>query len=337
MNREPKTCLLLVAVAAGIFACANKADNSSPTAWDCSTSLVPNGEATSCVTTGLALADGPLQCGISTETLCPPTGTGGATGVGGSPATDVGVGGTPATDVGVGGNAGIPPNNNWYCESVDGVVTCTQTNCVPDSVPLKCGACVPTPVSSLYEDCVPPQEGGCWITGGGFVVDADGNDSFGGNGMPMKDGTIRGEWEHVDHGTGNKVHGQVNYLVCRHVDEPGPGQPSGPSKKFDINQAYFGGPARWFTNGAWSDGYWFDIMAEDHGEPGNKPGPGKHGSAGPDYYHLTVMQMQGANQSGVVVYDVLGTFEGGNFQIHPSNTGHPSTAGTLPSWVQLQP
>jgi hypothetical protein len=46
--------------------------------------------------------------------------------------------------------------------------------------------------------------------------------------------------------------------------------------------------------------------------------------------------MQGANQSGVVVYDAQGEFEGGNFQIHPPNAGHPYTAGTLPSWVELQ-
>jgi hypothetical protein len=185
---------------------------------------------------------------------------------------------------------------------------------------------------------LPPEQGGCWITGGGFIVDADGNDSFGGNGMPMKDGTIRGEWEHVDHGTNDKLHGQVRYLVCRHVPEPGPGNPSGPSHNFDINQAYYGGPARWFTPAAgWQDGYWFDVMAEDHGEPGNKPGPGNHGSMGPDYYHFTARKMTGASQSGEVVYDTAGDFQGGNFQIHPPNGGHPFTTGTLPSWVMYQP
>jgi len=202
----------------------------------------------------------------------------------------------------------------------------TCTNNGPDNV---CG------------NSLAPSAGGCWITGIGFIVDADGHDNFGGNGMPMKDGTIRGEWEHVDHGTGDKFHGQVHYLFCRHVPEPGPGQPSGPSHMFDINQAYYGGPGRWFTpTDGWKDGYWFDVMAEDHGEPGNQPGPGQHGSMGPDEYYFTARIIQGDLQSGSVVMDVYSTggpLEGGNFQIHPPNTGHPYTSGTLPNWVTLAP
>lgn len=177
------------------------------------------------------------------------------------------------------------------------------------------------------DDCggsQPPAAGGCWVTGGGFI--SDGLDTFGGNGMSMKSGDVRGEWEHQDHGTATKTHGQVRYLVCRRVAGPGPGQPSGPSHNFDINQVYFGGPARWFTGGAWKDGYWFDVMAEDHGEPG-----------GQDYYHFTVRQMVAGNQSGPIVHDVQGGLGGGNVQIHPSNNGHPYAGGTLPPWVQLQP
>jgi hypothetical protein len=169
------------------------------------------------------------------------------------------------------------------------------------------------------------------VTGGGFIPDADGQDSFGGNAMPMKSGTVRGEWEDVDHGTGNKAHGEAQYLYCRHVNEPGPGQPSGPSHDFDINQVYFGGPARWFTNGTWSDGYWFDVMADDHGE-------GKGANAGgPDYYHFTIRQISGSGVSGAVVYDTENSLGGGNIQIHPPNDGHPYTASALPAWVALQP
>jgi hypothetical protein len=208
---------------------------------------------------------------------------------------------------------------------------------VPGTHEAPCGACIPNG-GPPTDDCIPPTNGGCWITGGGFIVDADGNDSFGGNGMPMKDGRIRGEWEHQDHGTGNNLHGQVTYLVCRHVDEPGPGQPSGPQHNFNINQAYYGGPARFASpNGNWADGYWFDVMIEDHGEPGNKPGPGNHGSKGPDYYHITIRQIAGANQSGTVVYDTEGDLVGGNLQIHPPNNGHPYTSSSLPSWVNWQP
>ena len=130
---------------------------------------------------------------------------------------------------------------------------------------------------------------------------------------------------------GNKAHGQAQYIYCRHVDEPGPGQPSGPSHHFDINQVYFGGPARWFTNSAWSDGYWFDVMAEDHGE-----GKGKN-AGGPDYYHFTIRQISGNNVSGAVVYDTENNMSGGNIQIHPPNPGHPGVQSQLPPWVQLQP
>jgi len=173
---------------------------------------------------------------------------------------------------------------------------------------------------------VPPSAGGCWVTGGGFIVDADGNDSFGGNAMPMKSGTVRGEWEHQDHGTGDAAHGQATYIYCRTVPGPGPGHPSGPHHDFTVNQVYFGGPARWLAGGGWTDGYWFDVVAEDHGEPGTA-----------DTYLFTIRQYAGNAQSGAVVYQTSGTLAGGNIQIHPPNPGHPGTQSTLPPWVQLQP
>src|SRR5215212_9955887 len=72
--------------------------------------------------------------------------------------------------------------------------------CEPECEDTYCEVC---------EHSNPPSEGGCFITGIGYLVDADGRDNFGGNGMPMKDGYLRGEWEHVDHGTGDKFHGVV--------------------------------------------------------------------------------------------------------------------------------
>jgi hypothetical protein len=144
--------------------------------------------------------------------------------------------------------------------------------------------------------------------------------------MPMKAGYIRGEWEHQDHGNARKAHGQVRYLVCRTVDGAGPGHPNGPTHKFDINQVYFGGPARWFTGGAWKDGYWFDVMAEDHGEPGKT-----------DEYFFSVRKMDASGAVGPVLYSTGGVLGGGNFQIHPPNTGHPYTKGTIPTWVSLAP
>ncbi|HJZ87274.1 MAG TPA: hypothetical protein VKN99_19005 [Polyangia bacterium] len=211
----------------------------------------------------------------------------------------------------------------------------TITETCPPNVP-----CIPACTNNGPDDVcgqsIPPSGGGCWITGIGYIVDADGHDNFGGNGMGMKDGSVRGEWEHVDHGTGDKFHGQVQYLFCRQVPEPGPGQPSGPDHNFLLNQAYYGGPGRWFVPGTgWQDGFWFDVMAEDHGEPGNKPGPMQHGGAGPDFYHFTARQFTGGVQSGtpVIVYDTAGDIVGGNFQIHPPNNGHPFVSSPLPPWV----
>jgi hypothetical protein len=193
------------------------------------------------------------------------------------------------------------------------------------------GACEPPECENVdcttCDDGTPPTAGGCWITGIGFLVDSGGKDNFGGNGMPMKAGYIRGEWEHQDHATGDKLHGRIRYLSCRQVDEPGPGVPNGPNHDFKINQAYYGGAGRWYTPATgWQEGYWFDVMAEDHGEPGKT-----------DEYYFNVRTMDAAGNVGPVIYSTGGVLGGGNFQIHPPNTGHPFTLGTLPAWVPLQP
>jgi hypothetical protein len=235
-------------------------------------------------------------------------------------------GGSTGTGTSTGTSGGAPGSTSG------GSNTCMQqTSCTP--------SCQNMGNNDVCGGSLPPGQGGCWVTGGGYIVDADGHDSFGGNAMPMKSGSVRGEWEENDHGTGNKSHGKVQYIVCRNVpNEPGPGQPSGPSHHFDINQAYFGGPARWFSNNGWQDGFWFDVMVEDHGEPGNTHAASNgHGSGVPDFYHFTIRQMMGNNQSGPIVYDTSGDLVGGNIQIHPPNNGHPYNGGTLPPWVSYQP
>lgn len=225
---------------------------------------------------------------------------------------------------------------NKACQSVP--------SCAPGSHPGACGACIGD--DEPAGDCRTPKAGGCWVTGGGFVVGAnivtgaaaDGHDNFGGNAKPMKDGTIKGHWNHVDHGTGNHAKGRPSYIYCRKVDEPGPGQPGG-KKGFVMNQVYFGGPAEWrdAATGAWGEGYWFDVVAKDHGEPGSVP-KAKNGFM-PDTYHFTIRLIDdpAQNASGTVVYATRGELQGGNIQLHPPNGGHPATPSVLPSWVSLEP
>ena len=97
------------------------------------------------------------------------------------------------------------------------------------------------------------------------------------------------------------------------------------------NQVYFGGHAQWRekVTGAWADGYWFDVVANDHGEPGRN-----------DKYKFTIRKIDdaAAGASGTVVYELVqNVLVGGNIQIHPSNNGHPALSSPLPPWVALVP
>ncbi|MDB4935673.1 MAG: hypothetical protein JWP87_2645 [Labilithrix sp.] len=244
-----------------------------------------------------------------------------------------------------GGGAGSAPSGPpvWTCtKDMQGNKVCESTpTCSPGSHASKCGACV---LDNEPGECVPPSEGGCWVTGGGFIVEpsivpaapADGHDNYGGNAKQMKKGGVQGHWNHVDHGTQNHAKGRPEYLFCRHVDEPGPGGP-GANKGFTMNQVYFGGHAEWRSNGAWASGYWFDVVAKDHGEPGSTPSP-KNGFM-VDTYHFTIRKMDdpAAKVSGPVVYEVKGGLVGGNIQMHPPNNGHPGVQSPLPAWVSLEP
>jgi hypothetical protein len=251
--------------------------------------------------------------------------------------------------------SGKGKGRHYVCEKdKKGNKTCTSVpNCVPGTNASN-GACADSDSGSGPSgEVLPPALGGCWITGGGFIIApndltgaaADGHDNYGGNAKPMKDGRIQGHWNHVDHGTGNHAKGKPEYIVCRHVDEPGPGQPGG-KKGFTMNQAYFGGHAEWrdASTGQWASGYWFDVVVKDHGEPGSVP----HAKNGymVDTYHFTIRKMDDpvAKVSGAVVYEVgrggnqaSGGLVGGNIQLHPPNNGHPYTPMSLPSWVSFEP
>jgi hypothetical protein len=283
-------------------------------------------------------ADGGTSDGVPDSGGWTPPGHGGTPpGHGGGGGSDGGGDGGDSTPPGPPGGGGPPGQGGdggppgWVCQGNDHQIDCQQPpKCDPGSHPAACGACIPDS-NTTDGDCIPPSSGGCWVTGGGFIEPAASNVSFGGNAMPMKSGAVRGQWESIDHASGGNLHGEASYLVCRHVNEPGPGNPSGPQHNFDINQAYFGGDARW--NG--TDGYWFDVMVEDHGEPGNASS--HKAGVTPDYYHVTVRQMLGAAQSGQVVFDAEGELVGGNIQIHPPNGGHPYSSSTLPPWVSYQP
>jgi hypothetical protein len=262
-------------------------------------------------------------------------GSGGASGANGSTSGnngssnggDVGAssGSSGATSSsGASGSSGSSGGGTWTCHGDrNGKHTCERTECVPGTHPSPCGACIPDGGDDC--DCVPPKAGGCWVTGGGFVT-ASGRDNFGGNAKPRKDGTIQGQWNHVDHG-GRHVHGPVRYLVCREVPGAGPGQPGG-KKGLTANQVLFGGPARVNEGAGFVDGYWYDVVAEDHGEPGRD-----------DAYTLTLRKEAdpATGTSGAVVYTVSGKLTGGNVQIHAPNNGHPYTPVAPPSWVSVGP
>lgn len=310
----------------------------------------PDGSGKSSDSGGSSSTPGPDECAYVPAPYCSSSGDG--TSQGGSssgdstcdhPSCDApGQSKKGSSDAGS-GSSGSGKGRHYKCtKDEQGNKSCEGApECAPGTHPSACGACV---ADGDAADCVPPSAGGCWVTGGGFIIAsnlttgaaADGHDNFGGNAKPMKDGRVQGHWNHVDHGTGNHAKGKPEYIVCRHVDEPGPGQPGG-KKGFTMNQVYFGGPAEWRSDGAWASGYWFDVVAKDHGEPGSHP-HAKNGGM-PDTYHFTIRKIDDpANQvSGPIVYETKGDLEGGNIQMHAPNAGHPYAPMALPSWVAFEP
>lgn len=143
----------------------------------------------------------------------------------------------------------------------------------------------------------PKKPGRCWVTGGGQI---DG-ETFGGNAKPFRDGSVDGEWNHVDH-QGNHFHGDPTEIItCDVVDGPGASPP-----QVEFNRIIFEGVGTWTELGGASIPVTFRVVIEDHGEPGRL-----------DEYTLTVFS------GTTVIHSVSGVIDRGNLQIHPSNPGHP--------------
>lgn len=133
----------------------------------------------------------------------------------------------------VGGSSGSGGGKVFQCSEYEAGKRCCRAKrgeMRQRSQPSTCGACVEAKAESAGE-CSAPSTGGCWVTGGGFISDKGGRDNFGGNAKSMKDRHIQGEWNHVDHESGEHIHGRPSYLFCRQIDEPGPGR-SGWQKRF---------------------------------------------------------------------------------------------------------
>ena len=163
--------------------------------------------------------------------------------------------------------------------------------------------------TALGGDCnlVPTEvTGGCFVTGIGHIGDENnhpgagraGEDSFGGNAMGMKDGTVRGQWQNTTH-QGDLFHGQATWLRCWKDDGEGPQVP-----RAIPNNAEWGGPGLWNHE----EGYTFRVHAADRREGGHHA----------DEYEIFVF-----GPDGELVYSESEIIDGGNFQIHPPNNGHP--------------
>lgn len=175
---------------------------------------------------------------------------------------------------------------------------------------------------------VRPVSAQCSATGAGVIANTSAVGNFSGYAMTGKDGTAGGSWQHLDRGTGRLFDGQIVYIFCRHVDDPGPGAPPSPNGDFPLNQAYVGGPARvFFPESGWTTGFWLDVVIKDHGEA----------TSTPDSYHITVRTFDGGSVVGPVLFETSGELVGGNIQLYPPNQGHPATPSLLPSWVVLEP
>jgi hypothetical protein len=173
-----------------------------------------------------------------------------------------------------------------------------------------------------------PEVGGCWVTGIGHIgSDLNDNgisdkpgagkanqDSYGGNAMGMKDGTVRGQWQNTTHlaESKSKFHGQAEFLYCWNDGGPGPDVP-----KAEPNRAIWGGPGKWDHE----EGYLFIVSAADY-----KEGKEKGDAAIRDAYAITVYRDTDgdgtATAADEVVYEESDCVFG-NFQIHPPNQGHP--------------
>lgn len=133
---------------------------------------------------------------------------------------------------------------------------------------------------------------GCRVTAGGQIeVSPAGRDAFGGNAQPFRDGSVDGEWNHVD-AEGDHFHGDPTWMQCGYVED---------GAWADV--VWLGGVGTWNGEG----GYSFYVMLEDRGEPGRD-----------DTYHLEVWAAD-----GTIVYANGSVLARGNVQYHALDRGHP--------------
>ena len=174
--------------------------------------------------------------------------------------------------------------------------------------------CLDTSEPELCNYSREDSPGGCFVTGIGHIGDADNHpgagranqDSFGGNAMGMKDGSVRGQWQNTTH-LGDLFHGSVSWLRCWKDEGIGPEVP-----RAIPNNAEWGGVGVWNHE----EGYGFRIHAADRAEGG---------------HHIDEYEIWIWSPDDELVYTESEIIDGGNFQIHPPNAGHPYTTDYTPA------
>lgn len=123
--------------------------------------------------------------------------------------------------------------------------------------------------------------------------------SFGFNAMCTKKG-LKGELQYVDHTTGDKVHAHELEFLEVWIENP-------PNKPYPRKYAYFGGPCT-FNH---EDGYYFEVLVEDNGEPGVED-------------HFSISVYLGEDSSGTLILSAGSLVDPmlvGNIQTHKPMPG----------------
>ena len=149
---------------------------------------------------------------------------------------------------------------------------------------------------------------GCFVIGGGNL--ANGN-SFGGNVMGMKDGRVRGEWQHTN--GAYAFHGYAEFLYSYHDGGSGPEVP-----RAYPNRAIFGGMGT--LQG--QPGYLWIVAVADY-----KEGKESEDAGLSDAYGICIYRdVDGdgiATAADEIVYELYECVSGGNVQLIPPTDGHP--------------